>query len=87
MTTKSNSKVRDRVFRMLFAEKKNALELYNALNGTQYENEEELEITTLDDAIYMSMKNDVSFLINETMNLFEHQSTINPNLPLRGLFY
>ena len=76
-----------RVFEMLFREKKEALELYNAVNGTRYEDEEQLEIVTLDNAIYMSMKNDVSFLIDNRLSVYEQQSTFNPNMPLRILLY
>lgn len=52
-----------------------------------YTDPDALEITTLDDVIYMGMKNDISFLLDGRMGLFEHQSTLNPNMPLRGLFY
>ena len=65
----------------------NALTLYNAINGTEYTNVEDLEITTLRDAVYIGIKNDVSFLFNHDMNLYEHQSTYCPNMPLRGLGY
>ena len=37
--------------------------------------------------LYMDYKNDISFLIDSTLNLYEHQSTWNPNMPLRGLGY
>ena len=63
------------------------LALYNAVNHTSYTNAEELEITTLDDVIYLSMKNDLSFIISATLNLYEHQSTFNANMPIRGLLY
>ena len=78
---------KDTVFRMLFSDKKELLALYNAANGTQYTNPEELEITTLEGAIYMHMKNDVSFILDLRLELYEHQSSVNPNLPLRCLFY
>lgn len=78
---------KDRLFQKVFEDKKDLLELYNAVNGTAYTNAEELEITTLDDVIYLSMKNDLSFIISSTMNLYEHQSTYNPNIPVRGLIY
>lgn len=78
---------KDRVFRMLFKDKKRLLELYNALNGTDYDNEEELTVNTLENAIYLKMKNDISFIIDYDMCLYEHQSTYCPNLPLRGLLY
>ncbi|NSI66716.1 hypothetical protein G4981_15965, partial [[Ruminococcus] gnavus] len=63
------------------------MDLYNALNNTCYENPNDLEVNTLEDAVYLSMKNDISFLIGGTLNLYEHQSTYNPNMPLRGLIY
>lgn len=78
---------KDRVFRLLFKDKKRLLELYNALNDTCYTDENALEITTLDNAIFMSMKNDVSFIVDSDMCLYEHQSTYCPNMPLRGFLY
>lgn len=78
---------KDRVFRMIFKEKKEFLELYNAMNGSAYENPDDLVVTTLDNAIYMGIKNDVSFLLYDRLTLYEHQSTDNPNMPLRNLFY
>lgn len=82
-----NRKYKDRLFRLVFQEKKDLLQLYNAINGTDYQDETKLRINTLDDVVYMRMKNDVSFLIGNKLNLYEHQSTFNPNMPLRGLFY
>lgn len=82
-----NREHKDTVFRRLFQEKKHLLELYNGLNGTSYENEDDLEITTLDSAIYMGMKNDISFILMSEISLYEHQSSINPNMPLRDLLY
>lgn len=82
-----NAKHKDTVFRMLYSNKETLLELYNALNGTDYRTVEDLEITTLENAVYLSMKNDVSFLLDAKMMLYEHQSTWNPNMPLRDLFY
>lgn len=78
---------KDTLFRMLFKEKENLLSLYNALNGTAYTNAEELEITTLENAVYMNYKNDVSFVFGYELMLYEHQSTMNPNMPLRNLIY
>ena len=67
--------------------KKNLLELFNALNGTNYEDENELEINTIEDTIYMGMKNDVSCIIQSNMAMYEQQRTWNPNMPLRGILY
>lgn len=87
MPAMADRKYKDRVFRALFADKKHLLELYNALRGSDYQNPDDLEINTLDNALYIGMKNDLSFLIDEEMELYEHQSTVNPNMPLRGLLY
>ena len=82
-----NRKYKDSLFRKIFSDRKDLLDLYNALNDTQYTDEEGLTVTTLEDVIYISMKNDVSFLLGGTMNLYEHQSSYNPNMPIRGLMY
>ena len=84
---KINKKYKDRVFRVIFHEKKDLLELYNAINDSNYTNPDDLTITTIEDVVYMGMKNDLSFIIGDVMNLYEHQSSFSPNLPLRGLFY
>lgn len=78
---------KDTVFRMLFKEKKSLLNLYNALNKSTYTNADDLEITTLENAVYMNYKNDISFVFDFELMLYEHQSTYNPNMPLRDLFY
>jgi hypothetical protein len=85
-----NRKYKDRLFRLIFGDeryKENLMSLYNALNGTEYSDLAGLEITTIDDCIYMGMKNDISFLIRFILALYEHQSTLNPNEPVRGLMY
>lgn len=78
---------KDTVFHDLFSDKRNALSLYNALNGTDYEDAESLEIVTLSDAIYIHGKNDVSVLFQNQLALWEQQSTLNYNMLLRGLIY
>ncbi len=83
----ANRKYKDTVFRRLFSDRKNLLSLYNAINGTAYKNPDDLEIVTLENAIYMGMKNDLAFIIDTNLFLYEHQSTYNPNMPLRDLFY
>ena len=72
---------------MLFRDRTNLLSLYNAVNQTSYTDPEELAVITLENAVYMNMKNDVAFLMDFRLNLYEHQSTWNPNMPLRNLFY
>lgn len=85
--TTVNRTYKARIFSMIFSDKKELLELYNAVNGTAYDDPEQLEINTLENAIYMSMNNDVSFIIDSRLSLYEHQSTYSLNLPLRYLFY
>lgn len=83
----TNRLYKARLFKVLFHEKEKLLELYNAANGTHYTDPELLEINTLKNAIYMSMHNDISFIIDSNLSLYEHQSTYNPNIPLRNLMY
>ena len=78
---------KSRMFIMIFRDKKRLLNLYNVMSGRSYTDPEQLTITTLENAIYMSMKNDVSFLIGMRLSLYEHQSTFNPNMPIRFFFY
>ena len=83
----ANRNYKDTVFRMLFSDKKNLLSLYNAVAGRNYKEADQLKIVTLENAVYMGMVNDVAFLVDMGLQLYEHQSTYNPNLPLRNLFY
>ena len=87
---KTNREYKDRLFRFIFGNEANkqwTLSLYNAVNGSNYTNADDVEITTIEDAVYMGMKNDVSFLFSGELNLYEHQSSYNPNMPLRYLMY
>ncbi len=85
-----NREHKDRLFCFLFGREENrkwTLELYNALNGTNYLEESDIVFNTLKDAVYMGMKNDVSFLLSSVLSLYEQQSTYNPNMPVRQLMY
>ena len=84
---KVNKKYKDRLFRMVFQDKESLLTLYNAVSGSSITQPDEVEIVTLEDVIYMGTKNDAAFLIDDILNLYEHQSTKNPNMPLRGVLY
>ena len=86
-TPTANRQYKDTVFRMLFSEKENLLSLYNAVTGNAYQNADDLKIVTLENAIYMGMKNDLAFMLETNIYLYEHQSTLNPNIPLRDLIY
>ena len=86
-TTSHQRDFKSRMFAMIFSDKKELLKLYNAVANRNYEDPELLEINTLENAFYMSMKNDLSFIIDSRLSLYEHQSTYNPNMPLRFLLY
>ena len=75
------------LFTMVFSDKKELLGLYNAVSGKQYKDPGALSVNTLENAIYMAIKNDLSFVIDSRLSLYEHQSTYSPNLPLRMLLY
>ncbi len=90
--TLPNREYKDRLFKAVFGRateqsKRWRLDLYNALNGTDYTDPDALSLTTIENVIYITMKNDISFLIGSQMNLYEQQSSFNPNMPLRGLMY
>ena len=81
---------KDRLFKFIFGNAENrqwTLSLYNAVNGTGYTDPEDIQFNTIGDAVYMRMKNDISFIISFEMNLWEHQSTFNPNMPMRFFIY
>lgn len=78
---------KDSLFCRLFSDRENALSLYNALTGSSYTDANGLEIVTLEDAVYLSQKNDCAVCVQASLALFEQQSTWNPNMPLRGLLY
>ena len=81
---------KDRLFCFIFgseAHKDWTLSLYNAVNGTAYTNPDDIIITTLTQVVYMGMHNDVAFLIADEVNMYEQQSTFNPNMPLRLMQY
>ena len=82
--TKINREHKDRLFTFLFGEKGHkewTLSLYNAVNGTDHMDPDNIEFTTMEEAVYMGMKNDVSFTLCHVMNVYEQQSSYNPNMP------
>lgn len=85
-----NREYKDRLFKFIFGNPENkewTLSLYNAMNGSSYTNPDDIKLTTLEDVVYMGMKNDVSFFVADTMNFYEQQSSFNPNMPMRFLIY
>ena len=78
------------MFKFLFGNPEHkdwTLGLYNAVNGSSYDKPDDIEFNTIDDAVYLGMRNDVSFIILNEINLWEHQSNVNPNMPMRFLIY
>ena len=67
-TPTTNRNYKDTVFRMLFSDRKNLLSLYNAVNQSDYNNPDDLEIVTLENAIYMGMKNDLAFIMDTNIS-------------------
>ncbi len=85
-----NREYKDRLFSFLFGREENkewTLQLYNAVNGSKYQDVSAIEINTMEETLYMGMKNDVSFILYPEVNIYAHQSTYNPNMPLRELSY
>ncbi len=85
-----NKEYKDRLFNFIFGSPENrkwTLSLYNAVNGSDYQDENEIEINTIKEALYLGMHNDTSFIISDTVNVYEHQASYNPNMPLRQLQY
>ena len=82
-----NREYKSDVFSMLLEDKENALLLYNALNDSDYTNPDDVEICTLEKGISLTVRNDASFVIDSSLNIYEHQSTVCPNMPLRSLMY
>lgn len=83
----AQKKYKDTIFRLLFNDRERALSLYNGVNGTKYNDSSILQYNTLENAIYMNVHNDISFVIANQIQMYEHQSTVPINMPLRDLFY
>ena len=88
--TKINTKHKDRLFCFIFGRSENkkwSLDLYNAINNTSHENPDDVDIFTMEDVLYMDMKNDVALIVEDVLSVYEQQSTFNPNMPVRELIY
>ena len=88
-----NRKHKDSLFVDYFSKdrdwKQHFLSLYNALHGTHLQVETtNLERVNLEQVLYMDYYNDIAVMVNDQfIMMIEHQSTINPNMPLRLLEY
>ena len=84
---KSKNTEKDSFFRKLFGEKERAIELVNAVEGTSYPLDADAKICNLDDSLVWRY-NDSAIAVEDKLLVFsEHQSSINPNMPLRLLAY
>ena len=82
-----NREYKSDVFSMLLEDRQNALELYNAVNGSTYEDASLVELCTLDRGISLTVRNDAAFVLDMNLSIYEHQSTECPNMPVRSLIY
>ena len=91
-----NREYKSRLFGFLFGREENkrwTLSLYNAIHGTSYNDISAVTINTIEDVVYMGMKNDLSILVSEiislyrSLELYEQQSSYNPNMPVREFMY
>ena len=83
----SNREYKSDVFSMLMEYPEYALDVYKALGGRSDAKPSMVEIKTLEKGISLSVRNDAAFIIDTELSLYEHQSTYNPNMPLRSLIY
>lgn len=82
-----NREYKSDVFSMLLEDPQNALDLYNAVNNSDYTDSNLVEMCTLDRGISLTVRNDASFILDMNLSIFEHQSTVCPNMPVRSLIY
>ena len=82
-----NREYKSDVFSMLMEDRVNALQVYNAMNGTDYDDPQMVQICTLDKGVSLSVRNDASFVLDASLSIYEHQSTVCPNMPVRSLIY
>lgn len=82
-----NREYKSDVFSMLMEDPENALSLYNAMNDSDYTDPELVEMCTLDRGISLTVHNDASFVLDMNLSIYEHQSTVCPNMPVRSLIY
>lgn len=82
-----NREYKSDVFSMLMETKEYALQVYNALNGSNISDPDLVEVMKLESGVSLTIRNDASFIVDTSMNIYEHQASYNPNMPLRGLIY
>ena len=84
----TNPRVRDTLFCKYAGTASNLLAISNAIRGTNHTDASRIQINTLQGSFYSNLKNDISFILDTLiMMLIEHQTTLNPNMPVRLLNY
>ncbi|MCM1063629.1 MAG: transposase [Eubacterium sp.] len=84
---KGNREYKSDVFSMLMEDRERALQLYNAVNRSDYRDPEAVEMHNLDKGISLTVRNDAAFVLDMSLSIYEHQSTVCPNMPIRSLVY
>ena len=86
--TVKQQKVQDTIFPYVVRKQgKSVVALQRNEPQELYTDADALQVVTLENSIYIGMKNDLAFILDMNLYLYEHQSTYNPNMPLRDLFY
>jgi len=87
MKENGNREFKSDVFSMLLEDKANALSVYNAMNDSDYTDTEAVEVCTMEKGISLTVRNDAAFVVDSSLSIYEHQSTVCPNMPIRSLIY
>ena len=82
-----NREYKSDVFTMLMKYPEYALQVYNAINGSDYDDPSLVEIKTLERGFSVTVQNDSAFVVDSNLSIYEHQSSVCPNMPLRSLIY
>ena len=83
----ANKQFKDSFFRHIFRNLDELVSLHKALYDDKIA-ESDVVFTTLDNILLDRLKNDLSYVVqNRRFMLFEHQSSINLNMPMRFAMY
>ena len=83
---RSDKKFKDTFFRTLFHDETRILELFNAIEGTDFPVGTPLQFYSQGDKSLTRRNNDIAVVINnQLLAIKDHQGTLNPNMPLRLL--
>ena len=84
----ANREYKDSVFSLYLSDPERLIDVYTAVEHTNYPPDTPVEINTLTDVLYKNHINDLSFVLDgQAVVLIEHQSTINNNMAVRLFLY